>query len=130
MNGNKKAVLDSNILIYLSKKQLDFNSLASKYQEIYISVISYMETLGFNFADVREEVLLKSFLQQFAIVQTDMNIANQVVAYRKIRKVKTPDAVILATTKSLGAELVTINVGDFKGLDNSVSVFTPALIAP
>jgi predicted nucleic acid-binding protein len=122
MNGNKIAILDSNILIYLSKGKLDFASIASNYSKIYLSVVTYIEVLGFNFNNPGEEALIKNFIRQFEIVQTDMDIADKVVAYRKIRKIKTPDAIILATARKLEAELISVNVSDFKSIDNAVSV--------
>lgn len=128
MSGNKTAVLDSNILIYLSKGQLDFGSLAAKYRKIYVSVVTYMEVLGFNFSDPSEEALLVSLFQQFEIVQTDLDLAKQVVAYRKVKKIKIPDAVILATAGKAGAELVTANETDFRGVDSNVQIFVPSRI--
>jgi predicted nucleic acid-binding protein len=89
-----------------------------------------MEVLGFNFSDPTEEALLRGLLQQFDIAQTDMDLAKQVVAYRKIKKIKIPDAIILATASKLGAELVTANEADFKGVDNNVQIFVPDLILP
>jgi predicted nucleic acid-binding protein len=53
---------------------------------------------------------------------------SQVVAYKQVRKIKTPDAIILATARQLGAELVTVNEDDFKNLDPTVSIFVPRLI--
>lgn len=128
MSGNKAAVLDSNILIYLSKGQLDFGSLASQFGKIYVSVVTYMEVLGFIFPAPSEEALLRSLFQQFQIIQTNLDLANQVVAYRKVKKIKIPDAIILATANKLGAALVILNEADFKGVDSTVKIFVPALI--
>ncbi len=128
MSGNKAAVLDSNILIYLSKGQLEFGSIAAQYSKIYVSIVTYMEVLGFNFSAPEEEALLTGLFQQFEIVHTDMNLAEQVVAYRKVKKIKIPDAIILATASKLGAELVTANEADFKGLDSTIQIFVPAFI--
>lgn len=128
MSGNKVAVFDSNIFIYLSKGQLDFSAIATRYNKIYVSVVTYMEVLGFNFPNPAEETLLINLFQQFEIVHTDTDLAKQVVAYRKLKKIKIPDAIILATADKLGAELVTVNESDFKGIDNSVALFKPDLI--
>ncbi len=121
----KKAFLDSNILIYRSKQQLDFEAIASKYDALYVSVISFIEALGYPFKNLREREIIEGILENLEIVQTDMSIAEQVVRYKQLRRIKTPDAIILATAKSLGAELVTVNVGDFLSLDPSVSIFVP-----
>jgi len=49
MNGNS-ALLDSNIIIYLSKREVPLSFL-DQFDEHYISVITYMEVLGYQFRD-------------------------------------------------------------------------------
>jgi predicted nucleic acid-binding protein len=124
MTGNN-VVLDSNILIYLSKGELDFKKLIEGYDSIFISVVSYMEALGFDFKDEEEKSLIEKLLTSIEIIQTDMEIANSVIIYRKLKKVKTPDAIILATAKKLNADLLTVNIDDFGGLDSSVKIINP-----
>lgn len=58
MNGSD-ALLDSNIIIYLSKKELNPTFL-NRFEAIFISVISYMEVLGYNFKDKKEEDFKKT----------------------------------------------------------------------
>lgn len=128
MNGTKVAVLDSNILIYQSKNLLDFRDVFGRYEQIYVSVITYMETLGHRFANPAEEETLRHILERLLVIHTDMNIAQQVVAYKQIRKIKTPDAIILATARQLGAALVTVNESDFKGIDPDVTIIVPKLV--
>lgn len=48
MNGNK-AILDSNLLIYLSKNLIDRPKLYSKYDDFCVSIITYMEVYAFDF---------------------------------------------------------------------------------
>ena len=115
MIGNN-VVLDSNILIYLSKGELEFKELAAGYDNVFISVISYMEALGYEFKNDVEKALIEKLLASFEIVQTDIEIANLVIVYRKLKKIKTPDAIILATARKLNADLITVNMDDFLGL--------------
>lgn len=126
MSGNN-AVLDSNIVIYLTKKQVD-GSFLSKYGMLYVSVVAYMEVLGYNFHDPLEQQATEDFLQQVGIIHTHFIIADHVIAYRKLRKVKLPDAITLATARRLNADLVTVNEQDFRGLDPTVRVVVPPLI--
>ncbi len=121
--------MDSNKLIYCSKGQIDFTVIAAHFDELFVSVITYMETLGHNFSNPKEKELIEKLLNSLPIVQTDMAIANQVIAYRQQRKIKLPDAIILATAKVLNAAVITINESDFKGIDNGVFVFSPTLIS-
>lgn len=129
MSGIKAGLLDSNKLIYCSKGQIDFTVIAAHFDELFVSVITYMETLGHNFSNPKEKELIEKLLNSLPIVQTDMAIANQVIAYRQQRKIKLPDAIILATAKVLNAAVITINESDFKGIDNGVFVFSPTLIS-
>ena len=92
-------LFDTNILIYLSKGELELKVLTEKYDKIYISVISYMEALGYAFKNENEKRLIERLLQSFEIVQTDIEIANTVVEIRKMKKIKTPDAIIFSTAK-------------------------------
>ncbi len=55
MNGTRTVVLDSNILIYRSKNLLDLREIFSRYEEVAVSVITYMETLGHRFENPAEE---------------------------------------------------------------------------
>ena len=57
MNGNN-AILDSNILIYLSKNELPLAFL-DQFDSLFISVISYMEVLGYTFRNSEEENFVK-----------------------------------------------------------------------
>lgn len=49
------------------------------YDNIYISVITYIETLGYNFVDQSEKALIDGFLNFFPIVHTNIQIAQNVV---------------------------------------------------
>ena len=77
MSGNS-LLLDTNILIYLSKGTLDFSKITQGYDKVYLSVISYMEALGYMFNDESERELIVNFLHSLEIVQTDMDIAEDV----------------------------------------------------
>ena len=124
MNGNS-LVLDSNILIYLSKGDLDFSKITQGYSNIYISVISYMEALGFNFKNESEKKLIEQLLRSIEVIHTDAEIASAVVEYRSRSKIKLPDAIILATAKKMKADLKTANVRDFKNADKGVRLINP-----
>ncbi|MEZ4942742.1 MAG: type II toxin-antitoxin system VapC family toxin [Saprospiraceae bacterium] len=129
MSGIKAGLLDTNILIYRSKGLLDFRALSSRYDNLYVSAITWMEALGFNFSNPQEQAGIEAILNAIQVVHTDMDIVKQVISYRQTRKIKIPDAIILATAKKLDAELVTTNDADFKGIDTGVSIFVPTLIS-
>lgn len=97
MSGNKKVLLDSNILIYLSQKKLTLDEVFEEDYQYYISIISYMEILSYNFTSKDEEKFINKLLSFFQIIDITKNIADQVITLKKQRKIKLPDAIIVAT---------------------------------
>ncbi len=108
MNGTR-SILDSNAVIFASKQKIDIAKLRSKYDEFYVSIISYMEVYGFDFQNEAEKNLIDELFANLEIVGINKEIADQAVIYRKnkIKKIKLPDAVILATAKYVNADLLT-----------------------
>lgn len=123
MSGNN-FVLDSNAIIYASNGTLDVEKLVSEYNRYYISILSYIDVYGFNFEHQEEKKAIDDILKNIEIVNLNMEIADQAVNYRRnpAKKIKLPDAVILATANYLAADLLTKNIRDFQEIDFSVSV--------
>jgi predicted nucleic acid-binding protein len=119
-----KVLLDSNVIILLSKQEIDVNSLISRYDAFYASIITYMETYGYEFQNSEEKDIIDAFFELVEVIDVDKNIAENVISYRKIkkRKIKLPDAIILATAKSLGADLLSDDWDDFIDIDEEVKI--------
>ena len=115
MNGNN-AILDSNVLIYLSKNELPLAFL-DQFDSLLISVISYMEVLGYTFRNSEEENFVKEIIDLFDVRFIDQKIVEIVIKYRKQYRIKLPDAIIAATAEADGFCLVTRNIDDFKNID-------------
>ena len=99
-------LLDSNVLIYLSKELISIDDILEDNQSCAISVISYMEVLGYEFDLKEEEDFVCSLLNYMEIVYIDEKIANQVIKLRKNNKIKLPDAIICASAMTINATLV------------------------
>ena len=123
MSGSK-ALLDSNVIILASKEEVDVELLLSAYDEFHVSMITFMEVYGFEFANPDEEDLINEIFANLEITEVNIKIAKQAILYRKnkIKKIKLPDAIILATAKYLGAELITDDWDDFVNIDNSIVI--------
>jgi predicted nucleic acid-binding protein len=123
MNGNK-AILDSNLLIFLSKGMIDRAKLYSKYDEFCVSIITYMEVYAFEFSDKNEKESLDRTFASLKIIDINKEIADQAIVYRKnkSKKIKLPDAIILASAKYASADLLTDDWKDFQTIDSSVNV--------
>ena len=121
MNG-KKALFDSNIVIYLSKREIDL-AFIDQFDELFISVITYMEILGYSFTNPEEEDFIRSLLSIFHIVFINQTIADVTIEIRKTKRIKLPDAIILATAIAEKLQLVSRDVDDFSNTD--VHVLNP-----
>ncbi|MBS4028959.1 MAG: type II toxin-antitoxin system VapC family toxin [Ignavibacteriales bacterium] len=124
MNGTN-AILDSNIIIYLSKGILHEKILLEKYQRFYVSIITYIEVLGYKFQSNEEKSLVERLFDKFEIIPIDMNIATIAIEIRQQKKIKLPDALILATAKKFNADLITNNIADFENIEDSISIIKP-----
>lgn len=115
MSG-KTALLDSNIIIYISKRELDFTSTVVNYDDVKISIITYMEVLGFKFKNESEKQKVNELLDCFEIIWLNRNIVEEVISIRQTMKVSLPDAIIAASAKENNYDLITKNTDDFKNI--------------
>jgi len=92
MNGK---LVDTNILIYLSKRKLELDKVASPEVNLYISVITYMEVLGYKFQNKFEKQTIEQLCKHFPVINLNPKIVEKVILLRQQHKIKLPDAIIL-----------------------------------
>ena len=124
MNGHK-VVVDSNIIIYLSKGILNFEDILAKYDYFYISIITYLEVMGYQFPNEEERETIKDLLNSFTMINIDPGIAENVLLIRQQKRIKLPDAIILATAKYLNCDLLTRDVSDFSNILKEIKIVDP-----
>ncbi len=106
-----KVVLDSNIIIYLSKGIIDVDGLSiDEEDELYVSLITYMEVLSFNFGSLSEEKFIRKLLNEFGVIEISKEIAEKAITLRKKYRLKLPNAIICASAAVCNAILVTADV--------------------
>jgi predicted nucleic acid-binding protein len=110
--GAVSELFDTNILID------HLNGIAKATREIQrgddpaISMITWIEVMtGATSPD--EEKLLKVFLMNFECLPVSSAVAERAALIRRQKRLKMPDAIILATAEVAGRVLVTRNVKDF-----------------
>jgi predicted nucleic acid-binding protein len=81
VNG-RRALFDSNTVIYLSKRDIPLSFL-EQYDEHFFSVITYMEVLGYQLKEPREEEYINELLGLFRTIYVDQKVADRVVEIRK-----------------------------------------------
>jgi len=113
-------LLDTNIIIYFFNGITDDESLVEILKESFnISIITKIEFLSWQklYDDTELNQKAMEFILNATVYDVDEAVANQTIGYRQRHKIKTPDAIIGATAKVHGFEIVTNNIDDFKNLD-------------
>ena len=124
MSGNR-GLMDSNVIIDAAKGRISIQDIVNRYDHLYTSLICYAETLGYCFDDDDEQAIITEILTNIEIVNPDITIADIAIGYRKKKKIKLPDAFILATAKQVNADLLTSNIADFHYIDPNVNIISP-----
>jgi predicted nucleic acid-binding protein len=117
MNGSSY-LLDSNVIIRLSKREPTVIDFVAQHKKSAISLITYMEVLGFPFLIQQEFEFVQALLNVFNLIQIDQSIVDQTIKLRQCYKIKLPDAIIAATAQVYDLTLVTQNTNDFKNIEN------------
>ncbi|MEI8102448.1 MAG: type II toxin-antitoxin system VapC family toxin [Chlorobium sp.] len=108
-------LIDTNIIIYyLEGEQAAISFLRTHRGKLAISSITWMETLSYPFT-VDEEQVVRTFLQEFRLVEISSPVMELSVEIRRKKKMKLPDAIIAASAVHHDLILATRNIKDFKG---------------
>jgi len=124
MNGK---LVDTNILIYLSKRRLELDQVTIPGVNLYISVITYMEVLGYKFDNDIEKQTIEQLCKHFPIIDLNPKIVDKVISIKQRHKIKLPDAIILATAIISKFELITVNTIDFTHIEPGLSIHNPMI---
>ena len=112
-----KFLVDSNIFIYhLNGEKVATKFLEANIDKIYISRITYIEVLSFNFENNEENYVIE-LLNLFRVIDTSDDIAMQCIKNRRVKKIKLADNIIASTVMVYDYTLVTRNTKDFNGLE-------------
>ena len=123
MSGNK-VVLDTNVIIFASKQLLNIEKFINDFDEFFVSVITYMEVYSYVFLNNNEKKLIDELFKSVTITHINKEIADLAISIRKNKdkKIKLPDAIILATSLFLRIPLLTDDWDDFENIDSKATV--------
>ncbi len=115
MNGSTKFLLDTNILIGLLNGNPEVLALLEQHctepgNSAY-SGITRMEVLGWANITPEQEQLANKLLADMQHLPLSLDIENHTIALRRARKIKLPDAIIVATAQAHGLQLLTLDQG-------------------
>lgn len=126
-----KYLLDTNAVInFLGASMPDhsmkvMNNIVDR--DSIISIITKMETLGFNFKSEDEQFTMEYFVEGSTVLQINNDIVNKTIDIRKTKKLKLPDAIIAATALVYDLTLITRNTSDFADIQG-LKVINPFLL--
>ena len=116
-----RAVVDTNILIDVLNSVRGAIEEIDRYETVGISVVTWIETLvGCRSEDEIETARI--VMSQLDVVGVPEAIALRAVQVRQGRRLKLPDAIVLATAMEWGCQLVTRNTKDFAADDPNIRV--------
>ena len=118
-------IFDTNILVYISKNILKIEKLIDPQIKPGISIISYIEALGFPFAIPGDQFYMQRICASCTTIQLSDLIVHETINLRRSNRIKLPDAIIYATALVQGLPLLTNNIDDFKSLGNKVESINP-----
>lgn len=97
-------LLDTNVVLYYLGNRLIDPLPIGKY---LVSVITEIELLSYPNMSDSEGLIVRDFLDNITVVGLTNNIKELAIAFRKNYRLKLPDAIVVATAKSLNANLLT-----------------------
>src|SRR6478752_2183654 len=120
MSGNK-VVLDTNVIIFASKQMIDIDVFFYSFDEFFVSIITFMEVYSYEFSNTNEKELIDALFESIEIIEVNKAIAEMAIEIRKnkYKRIKLPDAIILATAKFLEVSLLTDDWDDFQNVDET-----------
>jgi predicted nucleic acid-binding protein len=118
-------IFDSNILIYISKNTLKIENLITADIKPSISVISFIEVLGFPFITSEDPLYMQKICSLCRLIYLSDLIVLETINLRKEYRIKLPDAIIYATALIENVPLLTSNIKDFKSIDRNVKLINP-----
>jgi predicted nucleic acid-binding protein len=105
MSGNK-LFLDTNVILYLLNGDDTLATFLNK-KELYISVITELELLGYSGISKKEEKVIREFLDECKIISINDHIKEETIRIRKQFKTKLPDSIIAASCMYMGLPFIT-----------------------
>jgi len=119
-----KMLADSNIIIYAAQPQHSTLRRFFAENSPFVSVVSYVEVLGYHKLKEAEKQTLEEFFTASKILAISDQVAAIAVELRQQRKMSLGDSLIAATALTHNLILVTRNTDDFKWVTN-LSVQNP-----
>ena len=121
----QRFLIDTNVLVDVLGNAMPDNVKRKVLQmSPIISVVTYMEAMGWYQATSTQLRIIKKFMDVATILPINQPVIEATVLIRQQKKISLGDAIIAATAIVNNHVLVTRNVSDFGYIDN-LMVFNP-----
>jgi predicted nucleic acid-binding protein len=107
-------LLDSNIIIYAAQPENEFLREFIAKNSPYVSVLSYLEVLGYHQLTDEDKTYFEEFFNASQILPISQAVIDQAVRLKQIRRMSLGDAIIAGTAKVYDLTVVTRNIDDFR----------------
>jgi predicted nucleic acid-binding protein len=107
-------LLDSNIIIFAAQAEHATLRQFIADRTPAVSVISYIETLGYHRLSEEERQFLERFFQATEVLPLSDAVAQWAIRLRQRRRMTLGDAIVAGTAVEHGRVLVTHNTDDFR----------------
>jgi predicted nucleic acid-binding protein len=116
VNGNS-IFIDTNIILYLLNGDDTISELLQG-KDIYVSVISELELLGYKGIEEQEVTIIEDFFSHCIIVDLNQSIKKLTIGLKRKHRIKLPDAIIAASAQYVNIPLLSADKGfeKLKGL--------------
>ena len=119
-------LLDSNIIIYAAQSEYSELRQFIKANKPSVSLVSYVETLGFHRLSTEEKQFLEEFFAASNVLPITDKIAHNAVHLRQQDRMSLGDAFIAGTALVYDLTLITHNVDDFEWI-SGIKLFDPII---
>lgn len=110
-------IIDSNVLIYAAQPEHDVLRQFIREYAPAVSVVSYIEELGYHRLQEAERRLLEKFFRAAEILPLSDPVVEQAVQLRQRRRRSLGDSIVAATALVHGRSLATHNTEDFEWIE-------------
>jgi hypothetical protein len=110
-------LLDSNILIYACQPQHASLRRFVEEEAPSVSIVTKVETLGYNRLSKTEKDALEAFFDAAAVRMVTSDVVDWAIRLRQQRRLSLGDSLIAGTALAHGLTLVTHNTEDFAWID-------------
>lgn len=116
-----KVLFDTNIVIDALNGIVSAHREFAAADEHFISTVTWIEVLA-GYRDETYDAGAREVLANIPELRIDRAVAEESVSIRRTTRLKLPDAIILATARVHGLQLVTRNTKDFSAADPTIRV--------